>query len=74
MDQASGLRLSIREEISSNIFLFFNYEKKSGFYYGILLDFEAKKENFCLNVLLVFDLIISSTLLNAYLGMMIIYK
>ena len=42
MDQASGLKLSRREEISSNIFLFFNYGKKSGFYSGILLDFEEK--------------------------------
>jgi ABC-type sugar transport system ATPase subunit len=25
----------------SNIFLFFNYGKNSGFYYGILLDFKA---------------------------------
>ncbi len=41
MDQASGLKLLRREEISSNIFLFFNYGKKSGFYYGILLDFEG---------------------------------
>ena len=44
MDQASELKLSRREEISSNIFLFFNYGKKSGFYYGILLDFEVTKE------------------------------
>ena len=41
MDQASELKTSRREEINSNIFLFFNYGKKSGFYYGILLDFEA---------------------------------
>ena len=42
MDQASELKTSRREEINSNIFLFFNYGKKSGFYYGILLDFEGK--------------------------------
>jgi len=41
MGQASELRLPRREEISSNIFLFFNYGKKSGFYSGILLDFEG---------------------------------
>ena len=41
MGQVSGLKLLRREEISSNIFLFFNYGKKSGFYSGILLDFEA---------------------------------
>ena len=39
------LKLSRREEINSNIFLFFNYGKKSGFYYGILLDFEDMKRN-----------------------------
>jgi len=43
MGQASELRLPRREEISSNIFLFFNYGKKSDFYYGILLDFEDKR-------------------------------